>query len=198
MVSLSPRARLGLALVLLVSLGGCAAQQRAKMRDEDLQQLTAWLPGRYDNLVQVAHDEKTGVQPPHDRIALLIMPVYAPRLGHHVFFVQEMAPDNAERIMSQRMFSFDTDEDRGVVGLMYNFIDPVRWREAAGNPQLLTGVMTEDVTPSGCEMVWQRAGEAIVARYDSHRCARHSAPGVSEATLTPEELYLAGFEFRKR
>ena len=190
------------ALVVLAAatlLGACAAEREAKQRDEDLADLIAWFPGRYDNLAQVQRDEKTGVRPPHEAIALLVRPSSTPRLGHHVFYVQEMAPDNAERIMSQRMFSFDTDDKRGVIGLMYTFVEPVRWREAVHNPQMLTGIMTEDVAPVGCEFIWKRTGESFTASHDPKHCHRAGGAEQSgpEATLTPDTLTLAGYEFKR-
>jgi hypothetical protein len=188
-----------LALAAALLLTSCAAEREAKQRDEDLADLISWLPGRYDNLAQVQHDEKTGVRPPHEAIALLVRPAQTPRLGHHVFYVQEMAPDNAERIMSQRMFSFDIDEKRGVIGLMYTFVEPVRWREAVHNPQMLTGIMTEDVSPVGCELIWTRKGDTFTANHDPKHCHRAGGADASgaDATLTPESLTLAGYEFRR-
>jgi CpeT/CpcT family (DUF1001) len=187
------------ALIALSLLGGGCADQE-KVKEDDLAELIAWFPGHYDNLAQVQHDEKTGVHPVHEAVALLVRPAQTPRLGHHVFYVQEMAPDNAERIMSQRMFSFDIDEKRGVIGLMYTFTEPVRWREAAHNPQMLTGVMTEDVAPVGCELIWKKSGESFTADHDPKHCHRAGGPDVSghEATLTPDTLTLGGYEFRKR
>ena len=188
-----------LVLAAATLLAACAAQRESKQRDEDLSDLISWLPGRYDNLAQVQHDDKTGVRPPHEAIALLVRPAQTPRLGHHVFYVQEMAPDNAERIMSQRMFSFDIDEKRGVVGLMYTFVEPVRWREAVHNPQMLTSVMTEDVSPVGCELIWKRSGDSFTASHDPKHCHRAGGPASAgpDATLTPETLTLAGYEFRR-
>jgi len=198
MAERAPLRRAALALLALALAAGCANQE--KVREDDLADLIAWFPGHYDDLAQVQKDEKNGTRPVHEQIALLVRPVQVPRLGHHVFYVQEMAPDNAERIMSQRMFSFDIDEDRGVIGLMYTFAEPVRWREAARNPQILTSVMVEDVAPVGCELVWKRSGESFTANHDPKHCHRSGAAGPSgpEATLTPDSLTLAGYEFKKR
>ncbi len=191
--------RAGLALVTLLGLLAGCATSKGKEHDEDLSDLIAWFPGHYDDLAQVQKDEKNGVLPPHEQIALVIRPAQTPRLGHHVYFVQEMAPDNPERIMSQRMFSFDVDAERGVVGLMYGFVEPVRWREAAHNPQLLSSVMTEDVSPIGCELIWKRSGDKLVAGHDPKHCrSAGTQPAGPEASLSPDSLTLAGYEFRKR
>jgi hypothetical protein len=182
--------------LVLLGLGGCADQ--ARKQQEDLADVLSWLPGHYDNLAQVQHDAQFNVHPPHDHVALLIMPTLTPRLGHHVLYVQEMAPDNAERIMTQRMFSFDVDEDRGVVGLAYTFVEPARWREAAHDPQMLTAVMTTDVVPGGCELIWKRAGEDVfTASTDPKRCHAAGGAKAAQGRLTADSLTLGGFEFRK-
>lgn len=185
------------ALALLLLGVGCADQ--AQKREDDLAELLSWLPGRYDNGVQAQHDAQARVQAAHDHVALLVMPVSTPRLGHHVFYLQEMAPDNPERIMSQRMFSFDIDEKRGIIGLMYNFIEPLRWRDGARDARMFTSVMAEDVAPVGCELIWTRSGDEFTAHHDPKHCHRTGGGSVSgpEATLSAEQLTLSGYEFRK-
>ena len=74
-----------------------------------------WLSGRYDNVAQAEQDVKSGVHSPHDKVSIIIIPTNTPRLGHHVFFAQEMAADNPDRVLSERMFSFDLDEERGIL-----------------------------------------------------------------------------------
>ena len=101
--------------------------------------------------------------------------------------------------MSERMFSFDIDENRGIVGLMYTFVEPVRWRGGVRNPQLFTSVMTDDVSPIGCELIWKRSGETFTANHDPKHCHRAGGDAASgpEATLSADTLTLAGFEFKK-
>jgi CpeT/CpcT family (DUF1001) len=184
-------------LVCTLSSGGCADQQ--KLREEELADLLAWLPGRYDNVAQVERDARAGVHPAHEKIAIIIIPVQTPRLGHHVCYAQEMAADNPRRVMSERMFSFDIDEKRGVIGLMYNFAEPRRWRDGDENPQIFTGVLPQDVAPVGCELIWKRSAEQFTASHDPKHCHRAGGAdaGGPEATLTAEALTLSGFEFRK-
>lgn len=87
-------------------LGGCAANP-AKQSEADLTKLLSWLPGTYDNTAQADEDVRRGVRPPHDRIRLVIVRVYAPRLGKHVLYVQEMDPDDPNRVMSEHMLTFE-------------------------------------------------------------------------------------------
>lgn len=180
-------------------LVGCAAQKRERERADDLADVLAWFPGRYDNVAQAEHDAKSGVAKPHDKVSLIIIPTDTPRLGHHVFFAQEMAADNAKRVLSERMFSFDIDDERGIIGLMYNFAEPRRWRDGQLNPSIFTVVMSEDVAPVGCELVWKRKGDGFEANHDPKHCHRAGGPADSgpEATLSADVLTLSGYEFRK-
>lgn len=180
-------------------LVGCAAQKRQQEREDDLADVLAWFPGRYDNVAQAEQDVKSGVHSPHDKVSIIIIPTNTPRLGHHVFFAQEMAADNPDRVLSERMFSFDLDEERGIIGLMYNFAEPRRWRDGQLNPSLFTVVMIEDVAPVGCELIWKRKGEEFLANHDPKHCHRAGAATASgpEATLSAEALTLSGYEFRK-
>jgi len=183
------------AMAALGLLGACADQ--TKLRESELSQLLGWLPGRYDNTAQADSDAQRGVQPPHDRIALIIVKVYTPRLGHHVFYVQEMAADDPRRVMSERMFSFKVDEKRGILESVYTFAEPLRWRDGQRNIELFTSVVTEDVqSVPGCELGWHKAGEQFIASYDPKLCHNSGGPE-SAAELTSDSLLLAGYRFHK-
>jgi hypothetical protein len=180
------------AMATLGLLGACADQ--TKLRESELTQLLGWLPGRYDTTAQGDGDAQRGVQPPHDRIALIIVKVYTPRLGHHVFYVQEMAADDPRRVMSERLFSFKVDEKRGILETVYTFAEPLRWRDGQEHPELFTGVVVDDVrSVPGCELVWRKAVEQFIASYDPKLCHNSggAAPGRSAAELTADSLSLA-------
>jgi hypothetical protein len=185
------------AMATLALLAACADQ--TKLRESELTQLLGWLPGRYDNTAQADSDAQRGVQPPHDRIALIIVKVYTPRLGHHVFYVQEMAADDPRRVMSERMFGFKVDEKRGILESVYTFAEPLRWRDGQRNIELFTSVVVEDVqSVPGCELVWRKAGEQFIASYDPKLCHNSGGPAPeSAAELTSDSLTLAGYRFRK-
>jgi CpeT/CpcT family (DUF1001) len=108
---LARRARSAAAVVAAGAtlLGGCGANP-VKESEADLTKLLAWLPGTYDNTAQADEDVRRGVRPPHDRIRLVIVRVYAPRLGKHVLYAQEMDPDDPNRVMSEHMLTFEVQE----------------------------------------------------------------------------------------
>ncbi len=183
-------------LALLLAAGGCADQ--GKQREAELTDLLSWLQGSYDNRAQVESEARQSGHAPHERIALLIIPVYVPRLGKHVLYAQESAADDPRRVMSERLFSFDIDEKRGIVGLVFDFVEPRRWRDGQNNPEIFTSVVTQDVSPSGCELLWHRAGQQFVGNVDPQRCrVPPGGPAGNAAELGPDYLNVAGFQFRR-
>jgi hypothetical protein len=176
-------------------LGGCASQE--KLRQRELTQLLDWLPGQYESGLQVDSTRRS-LEPPHERIALVIVRVYTPRLGHHVLFAQETAADDPRRVMSQRMWSFTVDDKRGIVETVYTFKDPLRWREGLQNPELFTGVVANDVHSSpGCELAWKTTGEEFTATQDRKLCHAASGDAPRSAELIGDTLVLGEYRFRK-
>jgi hypothetical protein len=200
------------ALGALTAVAGCAADQ-GKLREADLAELLGWLPGSYDTSAQADQDARTGARPAHERIAMVIVRVYAPRLGHHVQYVQEMAPDDPNRVMSQRLFSFKVDDKRGIIQSVYTFVEPLRWRDGQKDIVLFTGIDKDDVqTLSGCELTWTKVGgppagkkpakDAIIApvsfsgTVDAARChPRGVFPG--SIKLTDSSLTIGDYEYLK-
>jgi CpeT/CpcT family (DUF1001) len=178
-------------------LGGCSDQ--AKLRESELTQLLAWLPGNYESVPQAA----AGAGAPwsaHERIALVVVRVHTPRLGHHSLYVQEMAADDPRRVMSERMFSFRVDEKRGIVETAYTFVEPLRWRDGQQNPVLFTGVQPEDLqSVPGCELLWKKGAGRFTAAPDPARCRTSGAgsAGEREVELTMDFLTFDGYQFRR-
>jgi len=193
------RAVLLLAVTLLpvaALLPGCAAQKLEKQRDDDLKELTRWLPGAYDDTRQADSDAKQGIRPPHDRVQLAVVRIPAPRLGHNAFYVQEMAADDPQRVMSERFWSFKVDEDKGIVQTIYTPKEPVRWRDGQNTPDLFTGITVEDVeTVPGCELIWKKVDKQFAGTNDPKKC---HMPGVAAVDLkyqlTVDSLNIADTE----
>ena len=112
---------------LLAALGGC--KDEGKLREAEMTQLLALLPGEYDNRAQAALDARNGARPSHDAVTLTITRVFTPRLGHHVYYAQETVVDDPRRVLSQKMYSFQVDEKRGIIETTYAFVEPLRWRD---------------------------------------------------------------------
>jgi hypothetical protein len=196
------RAALVSLLVALGTLGGCTAQ--TKLREAELTQLLSWLPGTYESVPRTEHDAAAGGQwSPHERVALVIVRVFAPRLGHHALYAQEMAADDPRRVMSERMFSFKVDENRGIVETVYTFVEPLRWRDGQNNVVLFSSAQPDDVrSVPGCELVWKKGAGRFTAAADPERCPASGAAasglgGTPAAELTAEFFTFGGYQFRR-
>ncbi len=155
-------------LLLLGLLGSCTNQ--TKLREAEFAQLLAWLPGHYDNTKQAQADVRAGLQPPHEALALAIVPVDDPVIGTHVFYVQEMAADDPRRVMVQKVWTLDLT-DKGMVQTVWTLAEPLRWRDGQRDPDLLRGMMNHDVAQArGCDLTWKKHGEQFAAANDSKTC----------------------------
>jgi CpeT/CpcT family protein DUF1001 len=164
--------RLLAALACAAALGavGCASGP-PKATEADLTLMLTMLPGRYDNSAQAEADARAGAHPEHEAVALLIIHVYTPRLGHYVYYAQESAARDPRRVLSAKMYSFQLDEKRGIVETLYEFVEPGRWRDGAQNKDLFTAVQMEDVQPELCQLFWTKKGDSFVAAHDQKLCA---------------------------
>jgi hypothetical protein len=181
--------------VAALAAGGCSDQ--GKVHEAELTQLLTLLPGRYDNGAQVEADARAGA-PAHEQVALVIAHVYTPRLGHHLYYAQEMAADNPLRVLSQKMYGFELDEKRGIVETVFEFAEPVRWRDGQLHPELFTSVVLEDVHAEGCQLLWKKLDATFVARHDPKACPDPGgAAAPPQATLAPGVLSVGDYKFRR-
>jgi hypothetical protein len=180
----------------LLMLGGCTDQ--TKVYQGDLTAMLAILPGHYDNTAQVEADTRNGVHPAHDPVALTVTHVYTPRLGHYVYYAQETAADNPLRVLSEKMYGFQIDEKRGILETVYEFVEPLRWRDGQQHKELFTSVTIEDVQPEGCQLQWKRKDDRFVAHRDPKICPDAvGASAAAAAELSAGALDTGGYKFRK-
>jgi hypothetical protein len=163
-----PRARVALMCIAVASLGACTDQQ--KVREGEMAELLVQLAGRYDNSGQVRADVQHGVRPPHDALAIVLVPVDNPGIGEHMFYVQEMAADDPNRVMVQRVWTFGV-QDKRIVQSVWTLKEPLRWRDAQRNPETLESMVNVDVSPvRGCNITWKKAGEKFTGANDPKTC----------------------------
>jgi CpeT/CpcT family (DUF1001) len=190
------RMRATLACAAALVLAACASEP--KVTEADLNQLLTMLPGRYDNSAQADLDVRSGTHPAHEAVALVIVHVYTPRLGHYVYYAQESAADDPRRVLSQRMYSFKLDEKRGIVQTMYEFVDPLRWRDGYQSKDLFTAVQSDDVQPEGCELLWKKKADGFAASHDPRICPDSGGAAASpQMELTAGALTVGDYKFRK-
>lgn len=186
-----------MAVALLAA--GCASE--APRHDVELAQLDEWLPGRYDNQAQITADSKAG-RPPHEPVALAVVPVDALQMGQHVFYVEESAgrieaPGTPRLILAQHLASISVVNGK-IIAALYSFTDPQRWRDGISMPELFSSLQPQDVKlMRGCGLTWTAAPQKFVAVDDPTRCLTSAAlTGSVESLrirveLTREEIALS-------
>lgn len=184
-----------------LALTGCASTEEKP--DVVLQELVMMFPGHYDNTAQVEADLAHGVQPPHEALALDIVPIEAIMLGDHVFYLQESIAGDPKRVLGQKVVMFGVVK-KEVVQTDYSLAEPHRWRNGQLNPDLFKGLMTQDVhSIKGCSLRWKRSEGHLVGANDPKTChGRAGGAGAiaqiqSRAELGPVEYATAEIAFDK-
>jgi CpeT/CpcT family (DUF1001) len=117
-----------------------------------LGQLMAMLGGSYDNLAQSRASSE------HPALKLMVVPVDAPGVGDHVFYVQEVAADDARRVLAQRLYVLDVVPKREqAIMTQLDFNEPDRWRDGQLKRDLFRALLLQDLrVRAGCELLWSR------------------------------------------
>jgi hypothetical protein len=168
----------GLALLL----ASCASGP--KPDEVFMAQLLATLPGSYDNLAQ------SRASPDHPPLKLMIAPVQAPLVGDHVFYVQEMAADNAQRVLAQRLYVVNEVPDKQMAVLTQaDLAEPLRWRDGHLKRNLFQGMLMQDLrVRGGCDLLFKRDGNSFAAALTGN--CRGSARDTGEALRVEQRITL--------
>ena len=180
-----PRAALRVALPVALGatlLAGCASAPQSR-QEGSLVQLSAWLPGHYDNRAQVATDEKHG-RAPHDAVSAVIVKVDSLTVGEHVFYLQQFRTGAPADILAQNILSFEVVKDQ-IVESVYALTEPRRWRDGDAHPELFSSLQVDDLKMlTGCSLIWKKVGEKFTAQNDRHHC--HTTPESAPAAVSAE------------
>lgn len=173
------------AILCLAAVASSAAATAADRNEQALRELAAALPGHYDTRAQGDVDRAIG-QPPREPLVLEIVAIYAPMLGEHVFYEQEMSATNALRVTGQRITALALDRKGRIVQRAWQLREPLRWRDGQQNPDLFKSLMLQDVVPvGGCEITWRRDAARFVGKGDAAAC--RIVDRASGATLRVEQ-----------
>lgn len=152
-------------MLLAATLAGCGGVP-AK-RQAELAELGRLLPGTYDNTLQASSEGQAAVP----ALRLAIVPIYAPLVGRDIFYVQEMAADDARRVLAQRLMSLEITPDGKLLQGAFVFNEPARWRDGHEKPDLFKSLLPQDLRLlGGCELVWHASGRGFKGENDSRTC----------------------------
>jgi CpeT/CpcT family (DUF1001) len=147
---MAPSRMFAVAVLLVAAVVAPAAQP--KKWELMHAELTTVLGGSYDNIAQ------SRASTDHVALRLMVVPVQAPGVGDHVFYVQEVAADDARRVLAQRLYVLNGVPNREeVVMMQFDFNEPARWRDGQLKRDLFRGLLQQDLRArAGCEMRWVR------------------------------------------
>ncbi|MEO6079772.1 MAG: chromophore lyase CpcT/CpeT [Steroidobacteraceae bacterium] len=140
-------------------LAACAAQP--KREEIMLGKLAEMLAGSYDNIAQSRGSSE------HPALRMMVVPVQAPGVGEHVFYVQEMAADDLRRVLAQRLYVLNGVPGREQAILTtLDLKEPARWRDGHLNRDLFRGLLMQDLrVRAGCDLLWNpKATEKTVGK----------------------------------
>jgi CpeT/CpcT family protein DUF1001 len=155
-----------LGAALLSLLAGCGGQQA--QRQIDMAEIGRTLPGLYDNLEQIRAGGDAADLP---ALRIAIVPIYAPLVGKNIFYLQEMAADDARRVTAQRVLSLEVTPKGQVLEGIFALNEPNRWRDGHEKLDLFKSLLPNDLRlAQGCEIEWQRKGKKFEGTNDPARC----------------------------
>ena len=187
-----------LAALLVLTIGTAYGQQSAPRFAADLEHFLGWFAGEYDNNEQVWQQAVNGVAPEdrHERIHHIFLPVAAPAVGEHTYFVKQYMDGDYENVYRQRLYGFSVDDERGAIELaIHSFNDDARYRYADRDPAVIEGIEPGEVRNlPGCNVYWRFVDDRYIGQMDDGACFYYSANLEQNVyitdtlTLTAEEI----------
>lgn len=162
----SPRGLSAAVLVVCALLAGCGGAQA--QREADLAQLGRLMIGEYDNLDQVRAAGEGNTLP---ALRVAIVPIYAPLVGKDIFYLQEMAADDARRVTAQRVLSLEITPSGQLLQGIFALTEPNRWRDGHEKIDLFKSLLPNDLRlAEGCDLTWKRKGKGFEAANTPATC----------------------------
>jgi len=170
-----------LVALLLAALAGCTSQ--SELRHAELLDVATLLPGVYDNRLQAEQEGMDG-RVAHPAELLEIARVSVPVLGRLVLHVREHSAGDLRRVLSDRLWVFDSESGKQLLAQVNRFNEPSRWvgsRAGDGaDPEMLRSLMPQDVTAlPGCSLSVVRAPGGFRADSGAAGCPASDATGAA-------------------
>ena len=155
--------------------------------EKDFALMMAWFPGIYDNQEQVYFEDELDVADTqrHVRVHTVLQPVNVPRLGAHVFYLQQYVNDDPAQINRQRLYVLNPDHERHVVSMqIYTFDASERRMDTQGDHSELAQLTMEQVqTRPECDVLWRRKANQFVGHTQREACTDRPAEGAGRAAI---------------
>jgi hypothetical protein len=150
-------------IVCLLMTGLAACTTDKKLREAELGSIEHWLPGVYDNRLEIDEARAKGVAAP-ESVDLVIVRVSSMMIGKTVFYEQQFDSRDPRRILRQRLHRFEPSEDGAqILHSMLSLREPGRWIMGYRRPEIFKSLMPEDVSPGNCQLHWKLEKGTFVA-----------------------------------
>jgi len=187
------------AVAALVLVGCSAAPEKPEASlTQDFSLFLEWFPGEYDNHEQHWQDKIDKVEQVHEHIHHLFVPVYAPNIGEHTFFVKQYMDGDPDNVYRQRFYSFSLDEAEQAIRLdIYSFNDEAAYADAHLRPDIFAGLMPGELSDRpGCEVYWKLRSDYFHGYMKENACSVISSRSgkrifiTDDLKLTDKEIWI--------
>ncbi|MBS1797717.1 MAG: chromophore lyase CpcT/CpeT [Acidobacteria bacterium] len=175
--------------VVLLAVSGL----RAKNLQDEMNLLTSWFDGRFDNFAQVYEEKEAKVEFPQEHMHSIFKRVDLPAIGKYVFYVQQYLDGDESKIYRQRLYNFTVDKNEKALRLtIYTFDDEKKYRDSHLDPAKLSGLaITNLATIPGCEVFWKlnKAGDKFEGYMKKDAC-RVVSKRSGKTIIITDDLFL--------
>ena len=130
----------------------------ASSLQDDFSLFLEWFTGEFDNNEQVWQQGVDGIpeEDRHEHIHHIFLPVSAPDIGEHTFFIKQYMDGDYHNVYRQRLYNFTLDQREQAIRLaIYTFKDEQKYRATDKNPELIAGITEDELTNRpGCDVFW--------------------------------------------
>lgn len=167
---------------LLAGSGYTALAEGYDPQKRDIEILTQWFEGQFDNEEQVWFQNHPGSATPeegrHGKVHMLHRRLDLPEFGDHVFYVEEYVDDDVTKIVRQRIVTFASDPASKSIRMKQGFLKDAQGAVGGyfdpGKLSSLTRAdvfFMEDLEPTAqCDVFWTRVASQFEGKMPDKGC----------------------------
>lgn len=182
------------AFAILVLFGSCKQKKKGAVEakevlekvvatpEEQLAEIMAIWPGKYNNDIQIAELEKAGEKiwrfngegkGGYLEIESHYIKLDNPEIGNNVLYVEEYRSHQPDSTYRQRIYTIDIDSTKKIRVKMWPFKDKKKYIGAWKNPAILDSLTLEEISafPDICDLLTTKEGEVYNMAMNGEDCA---------------------------
>ena len=169
-----------ISFLFLCSLLSISASAQSDVTDlnASLKKILTWLPGEYDNHIQVYQEAVNHIPEKlrHRQTHHIFSRVYVAYLPGDLIYAQQSQHYDKSDIYRQRIYSFDIDQEEQAIRLtIYTPKEPSQLTDCHKHPEKLLTLSSEDfILKPGCEVFWKWEGNQFNGYLKDNACNYYS------------------------